>query len=444
MGFITHRSSASHEVFFEVDFKHTYYDNLVCNDFKVTPTAFSADLIEELNLIFKPKNGGFKILYDTNKVDSISRDINIRIENSKKQYGKPAWPRLSFEMRSINPLFINFSDYADPDDEKFFEKTLYFCNLNAHKDKYNDNGGISSLLTRGSWVSKEEMLDLNSASLEVDVPDNKSNYKTSICDIAGIPVLSQNSCRIMIDPRFENFGGRSNMVKITHYLEKLYKRGISGRAESAPVENQMECTDRVFFDLTTCPAGKYTIEIENDGEKCNEDEPFVFPGSGHPPLGFLDILFTKPTDDESAAPDDGAFFPLRDGVVESQFYLVRFNTRRTTWRYYIVFPENWKGEHFHVKDKSGRPEIEFVDIDKGVPRRFGENRWTLRFDSKPTIALHDLSPYKFELVNSEPEPIIRHLDTAAARQIIPRVENGKEVTGEEDNKKIYSDMYIYV
>ena len=94
--------------------RHDFYgDGASCSDFAIVPTAATQTLLQNLQLIAKPRPTGIDVLYCTPNGPAILRhlwDHRHRRRTEEQDARGGSWTRLAFTFTLRNPLFTNFTD----------------------------------------------------------------------------------------------------------------------------------------------------------------------------------------------------------------------------------------------------------------------------------------------------------------------------------------------
>jgi hypothetical protein len=132
---------------------------------------------------------------------------------------------------------------------------------------------------------------------------------------------------------------------------------------------------------------------------------------------------------------NGAYDEVYTSLVERHFKasrgLVRFGSRATDWRYYIVQKYNVASDRYRIHTNDTK--LEFSGPEE-VKLSSGER--ALLFKSNVSIPLSQKITHNFQLRNKDGKILVQRLPVAAADQIIPESHNGIS--------KIFSDIKIYV
>ena len=110
-----------------------------------------------------------------------------------------------------------------------------------------------------------------------------------------------------------------------------------------------------------------------------------------------------------------------------KYYCIRFNTRKTIWKYHLL-GKIWN-ETSYIADLNNEAQFEFVGESV-----FSESRTAFTFMSKKTIPLMERSSYRFQLrdkVTNGGKVLIKRLPVASTNQIFKEKINGKETVVSE-------------
>jgi len=105
----TYRYSSSYLEVYSLVFLHEYYENRLCQEIKIEPTATTISYLKDNQLIFKPINGGFTIV------------ANENVDYTPKVFHEHS--TLDFEFKFTNKYFLLFSDLnIDPETKYYIEE----------------------------------------------------------------------------------------------------------------------------------------------------------------------------------------------------------------------------------------------------------------------------------------------------------------------------------
>jgi hypothetical protein len=122
------------DVLVKVNFSHSYFSDGVFNGFTINVTDASNKVLNNHDLIMKPFNGGFYILYNQNFASTTRTRQDVLNENLT----------LDFTLVLSDPLFYNYTADAPAQ----IDQSIYFFN-----NTLNKNGGLQV----GEFVSESDV-----------------------------------------------------------------------------------------------------------------------------------------------------------------------------------------------------------------------------------------------------------------------------------------------
>lgn len=419
---------------------HTYYKDLICDDFTIEPTPYTAYLMKQMDILLIPFRGGGKLVYSGNiEQKFIDYIIKKGYEEYCLQHKKVCLshikhcPRFSFKMYLTNPLFLNFTDL--PIDLNPTSECLYLSNSGAGKLKTVKNvhwAGKAALIIN-NFLLQSERIELFFEEFRVDVKNTEHVCTVSLHDIVGKLAVCQNS---------------KNQKKNKKSQCCMYF--CNDKEISTPPYPKF-----LHLDMQGLREGKYTLKISNSIDKIIDDKrkAGIYTEISGTPFLFLDVILTNY--DKNQTKDDVYPIVKKDGggyEVKPQDYHINFKSRATYWDYYIVEPEN------HIKlykpmiyskngiDKQKNEESFFY---KDYHQFEGRNTMVHIFESKNKLELKEVSPYELRLEafrkaenvagNGSKSIIIKRLPAASINQI-----NYRDKTGKKNPNNICSNIYVYV
>jgi hypothetical protein len=394
-------SRARYARLMQVDIRHEYYgtgDSLgPCPDFTAFPTPPTQHLMASLGLLFLVEPTGFSVVYDVRNAEGLCSYLRAHGVPPGGGAAAQYWTRLSFVLSLDNPYFVNFTDMpigTNPNEENF-----YFTNQQAHRSE------LEVVLNKGERVDARALLPV--AGPEVKVPTPPNVERVVVRDIAGFPVIEAPRC-----------------VELP---------------ESPPRE---VCNPFVFLDFRTLPEDKYVIEYEAASAVPPPPPwPILYTAAGPNPLGFIDLLFSRPTGGADGIYPIDLDAPEPAESIQPARYTLRFKARSTYWRYYIVPEPQREGlEDLTIETLSEWSQVPFSGP---VEVLIANGQRAYRFVSDERLLLQQRSSYRFRLngwvLGGLPtgDPLIARMPVAGNQQVLP--EGGK------DNPELnYSDIYVYV
>lgn len=412
----------------QVEFRHAYYssDGLPgpCPDFAVVPTPPTQGLMRSLGLQFLAEPAGFSILYNVARNRGLFWYLT---QHGLPQEAVPTphivaeyWTRLSFVLVLKNPAFVNFTQI--PIETDLTERNFYFTNQEAHPFGHREFEPRReyAILNKGDWVDGAVTIQVTGPQVRVETPEGVK--EVAALDIAGKPVV------VGYDT-----AGRP-LPAIPRCIPEV----------GSPPDQV--CRDFVYLDLTTDDQDKYTILVRKTDGSDPKEYPLLYSVPNPIPMGFIDLLFARPT------PVAPGLYPVRglpwlaDDIeqiatepnVEPMSYLLRFQARSTYWRYFIVpQPQREELEGLEIAPTGGG--IATFSGPERVPIANGTVAY--RFISNEPLLLQSRSDYHFRLKGwarrapNRDGVLVARLPVASSDQVIP---------SRCDPDRIYSDIYVYV
>jgi hypothetical protein len=337
-----------YELLARVSVRHEYYaaTGFACRDFTMRPTRHTAALLKGLGLLFREEDDGFSVLYN-----GLQRETLLEYVRGKARSSDDArpWGRLCFVLSLRNPWFVNFTEL--PLNTATACLNFYLTNRFAHVD--DDRGAV--LLSAGDEVSTRDLVPVTGEVLIESVDPGVAEVRVQ--SVSGREVL----CALRCAPAGET-------------------PPAPRRGKDAPAA---DCTDRMYFDLSSLPEGKYTVQrVMADG--ATQSRGFLYTAAHPVPLGLVELLLASPG-------GSGGVYPVRDLGAESNpvpvQYEIFFAARRTWWNYYVLAqpPRGERGElRIRQRRSPGEPRVTFLGP---CPVQLAGGRAAWRFVSRQAVAL---------------------------------------------------------
>ena len=411
----------SYRRLFQVRFEHSYYNNndFRCPDFEVRPTVATRQLLTSLGLLFKDEGIGFSVLYNRLRsellLDYLRRQFQ-RPPSPDGDAGEGVWTRLSFVLCLRNTYFVNFTDV--PIDLSSSEANLYFTNRWAEETSPD----VVALNPDGSPPG-EELLRPVPTSLAVAI--GPETEEILVRSISGETVMCVPRC----------------------FPESQLNRLAVGsvRCSDRQTMTSPDCfDDQLYLDFSELPEDKYRIEWVPEPMSLlpGFSEPVLYTQSYPIPLGFVNVLFTRPRPDV-----EGGVYPVRDlfaspgslSTIETVYYTLSFRRRSTFWNYFIV-----------PRPESKRyPDINITSLDS--PETFGDyetvrlanGAFAYKFSSRSPIALEQRPEQRFQLLSGDDQLLMRRLPAPSVERVNPKPWPSPHDAIPIDREAI-SDIYVYV
>lgn len=382
-----------------VSIRHTFYNASggACRDFDVRPTDATAEMLAGAGMLFRPEADGFSVLYDATATDRLLSWLRSRVD----RYG--AWTRMSFLLSLRNPGFVGFTDIpvgTNPSSENF-----YFTNREAHA------WGRATLLTPGTRVTAGQLVRVTGPQLVEYVEEPVLRVKVRA--LSGETVLCRPRC----------VTAEAAATRPPDQLRCCDPEAPGGDPECDEVTGGKNCSEALYFDLSTLPEDLYRVEkVVSEGPPPPEAR-YLYTSLYPMTLCLVDLLFSNPDGGEKG------IYPvtLETGAVAGVRYTLRF-TRRTTWWNYYVLPRDPRGALYdlrirHVTEPGGPrvPRVRFLGPCEvslpGAPRawRFVSSR-PLPLEQRPTLHLR-LTGRTGAMTH--PDVLMEWLPVAPPGQVLP-------------------------
>ncbi len=250
--------------FLGVVFTHSYYMDMKCKDLQIVPTAETANLLRNYQLIFKENIGGdgFKIAFLKNEETQSSLNVLNKM-NAKV---------LRFKISVKNKSFQNFTDIA-----LSWDKILFITNKNE-KSK-SKNAGEYELLEEKQQLNRLDIYRLNQTirtNKEVKLKDDKGKITLLSGPQAGLTAstLSQGRYEIETDKNKTELYYLSEAIDDWGVLEidlELLKNQYSQRKEAEkaieykiPFQSRTTYWNYIIANYGDTVYDDYIVECETD------------------------------------------------------------------------------------------------------------------------------------------------------------------------------------
>lgn len=308
--------TSTYAILFSVDLLSDYYANGLCTDFTAIPSAATATLIRNLQLVFK--NPGNRLVV----LSKLKRDANPA-EDGKPAVPIPADNRFVFYLGLNKPEFLSFSN-INPGDIR--NNRFYFTNLNQNKH------GVFAHLTAVTAVFD------NTATYHPGdlVDDGAKNIFECIKTTSGNPVNNTAFWFPRSDIQYVSSGDMIQPVGSTlDYVAaapaQLFTIQVFGldtltnqytKVESATTLQFEQAVTTIQIDLSRLRAAKYKLVVNGAERMIYKDDAFIAGGY----LGVVELFTHLP---------DGNDFALLNaaGKPSANTFFIRFANRLATWKY---------------------------------------------------------------------------------------------------------------
>jgi len=407
-----------------VSIRHSFYNasDELCPDFRIQPTAASADLMESLGLLFRDEGSGFSVMLDKRRQPGFLAYLRNQPPSSS-QGG--VWNRLSFALAVRNPVFVNITDM--PIGTACGGGAFYISNMTARQTR------------RGT-------IRLNPGTLkpEAQIPVTGSQYRWVVKDPMARSVVIRDISGAIVA------------------CEPVYWPRESREQPQCPGPDPatagVERRDVVFLNFSAVPEDKYQVEECGPAGATGDSlasADIIYTFSGPPPLFFIDLLFTNPGISTGVYPVENLDDEQQTTVTPTQ-YQMEFRHRSTVWNYYVV-TTGAPLSHLQIESvaqRTGRPPVTFSGPTRVL---LPDSKRADLFVSDTAIPLQEQSASNFQLLGRAGGLELRNgvlmnrLPVASSQQVIPH--NSDYATGKQDEdgetaadspKHDFSDIYVYV
>lgn len=412
-----------------VSFRHTFYNasNNLCPDFNVAPTAWTADQMGSLGLLFRPEAAGFSILLDRRTINNFLSYLRNQPVSSPAEQ---VWNRLSFALSVRNPEFVNLTDMP--------------IGISAR-------GGVFFMSNMTAAAHSNSAARLNPGALKSadQIPITETQFRWPVRNPAARRVVIRNiageivACEAVYWPRDWQRDSRVPPPRCP---------GLNSQAPDAVRRNV------IYLDFSSLPEDKYEIqECSNEDGGCDCLTPpveVVYSFSCAPPLFFIDLLFTNPGISTGVYPVRDLYDEARTRIIPVD-YRMEFRPRSTIWNYYIV-ATGAPLTGLQIDNTAPDPERPITFTGPKAVKLPNDEPATL-FVSDSAIPLQQQSAYKFQLLGqvggleTRNGILMNRLPVASARQVIPLRSHygasGRSKRGTSPavrTKPDFSDIYVYV
>lgn len=427
----TIRVTSSLREFYGVCVIHDYYRSIVCKDLSFEPTPRTKALLKNYNLLFRPLNYGFIILYDP-------------VESPKLLKNSALKSRLSFIVSNKNLKFQNFTEipfikegfvyhfsslpenYVDLNVDNIPEVFYNFRKLSLGENRkkllhFNDHSEIS--VRPSKFILSARQIHGNETETKfkyIDIEIQDEWGETTFAD--GKPY--KRAIEIVRSKEI-NYGVQKELRK--HQDLSNAERGqLADELRKKEIEflNNYESRE-VIVDLSHAPEGRY--KILHQGKEIQEI--YVADGVSERVFGVLDVhldaqfpnLIDRNTDD-------------LDSVINPQLSYVYFQSRKTYWRYHFLNYPDSMAKPVSIQDE--RDEISFGDPSQVLLQNTGEP--AILIESKDKIKLEEKPDNYFFLQRKSGNRTLKEI-----RLPSPSPDMVKPIK-EENEYKIYSDIFVYL
>ncbi|MBF0382488.1 MAG: hypothetical protein HQL69_15815 [Magnetococcales bacterium] len=430
----------SYSSLLKIHFLHGYYNakkEMVCPDFSVLPTKETAELMKNLDLIFKDEGQGFSISYNKKREKQLRHYVLRQYKTNSLDPAnyKPLVSNLSFYLYINNSDFFIYTDIGvdkNPADYNYF-----FSN---HRIMNSDHNFLH--LTPQPYVADEDLSFVISSQFSFMPP--KGTKKVKVFNIIGSEVY----------PYHDNLKQPSSST-------------------NRPLDE-----DRIVLDFANLPINKYQIHFYSDKDKLINSLPVLNTINNPMPLGLINLMLCRPSEpDNKAEPNQQTMFPIHNTDTDNNKinaksnnpdgskpnhksdniapveYGIFFKERSTKWRYFIVPPSSSQTiEDLQIVSNCDGYSKTFFECKKSDLPTVEKARC---YVSEGEIPIHRKSEFNFQLngrigLMPHATTLKKRLPVASTKQIVPEpscsenCEYRDMCTIPQNKTQCYSDIYVYI
>jgi hypothetical protein len=363
-----------------------YGKDAIGRDFAVLPTQTCLQTLRGHQLIFKNRVAGADII------------CPFEIPSGNNNLKKPARPIqgpivFSFMLIARNPLLVNYSDLP----MRCAQQQIYrFANLFSHTDSQR------VYLSKQGQASSQDRIKLAKQSFM---------YCETFSDIV-------DSAVIKVEDEFGNTVFKDNSPLIqAHTVE-------TDGSPGDPASEKKESVISINIDLHDVQPGKFMLSVDNHlkhtfyaGNELIRRNVF----------GIIDIFHND------SVPKDNRFINDQSGINEKT-YIVNFQRRTRVWRYNIVLKYTPKIDPSQISVLASNASIKF---NKTVPVNGSQQPKTIQFTSSDELPMQEAPIKGIQLLAAIGTRTIHIKD-------LPNPSAANITENDEQNDKIYSDVFIYL
>ncbi len=428
----TRREPARYRRLISIDLRHEHCNGRPdrrFNGIEIAPTHHTGLRLARYGMLVRRRPDGLDVLYTSAHADafrtflealhrSFGEDMPANIQN------RLFWPPLLFTLRLTDPLFFNYTE--SPTNALAGNPALWLSNRHLVAADDGETGGKPDPEAGAGG--------LQSARLTVDWADPKALV-------------------VPTDPPVPKIG-------------RHRAKPDSGDPPPNPSEQARELLDHTALARRlkkADPLGEWWFESLGGLDAAKKERTEMKAGfRPRPlPLGFVEIFL---------APQAGAYrraggawngFPLEfhphdtmpegaiadaDGHVRPSTYEIRFEARRTCWRYLVA----GRGRDLNEADLTITGENEDESFERKDRFILPNGATAIRFESKGSLPLMQRPAHKFTLNglpaagSSKPRKLVDPLPAPTADLILPDPHPPPEQAKAGASGKVWSEIYVFV
>lgn len=413
--------------YFGVVCLHSYYREQVTRDLEFEPTPDTAALLKNYMLVFKPVPFGFLVLYNP----------DASIEKLRKM---PKGLRFSFRAVNRNPRLMNITEVPFwPEGQVFHYSNLVGAKeeiaFDPPKDVYYffrnlDLGNVEKNLLH---LPQHQLVGLRATKFNIELSGNGVRYEdVKIFDENG---LEAGPDGVPYRKRLRDANRDLFRRHLDHEQMKLKAQGLSldeikNRTLELgdSVEQQLVTSEfnNQVIDLRHAPYGKYTIQWG----KIGKESVYTTENPSEKVFGVIDIHLDSGEDallNREAAEDVE--------VVRPRMYFVKYEARKTYWRYIFMNYKNSNVSPSLIKDEDEK--LEFSSPTPGILERIGT----------PIVWSESLHPIPLKEIPEQVVLLERMNGKRNMKEIrlpTPSTDMVKPEKSAQNGYKIYSDILVYL
>jgi hypothetical protein len=408
--------------YFGVVCLHSYYREHITRDLEFEPTPDTALLLKNYMLVFKPVPFGFLVLYNP----------DTSVEKLRKM---PKGLRFSFRAINKNPRLMNITEVPFWPEGQVFQ----YSNLVGEKEEFPfdppkdayyffRNLGIGNVEKKLLHLPQHQLVGLRSKKFNVELSGDGVRYED-------VKIFDEHGLEASPD-------GVPYRKRLRDANRDLFRRHLKLKAQGLSPEEinsrtlelgnivEQQLTTSYFksqvIDLRHAPYGKYTIQWGNIGK----ESAYITDNPSEKVFGMVDIHFDGGEDallNREAAEDNE--------VVRPQMYFMKYEARKTYWRYIFMNYKNSNVSPSLIKDEDEK--LEFSSPRKGILERIGT----------PIVWSESLSPIELKEIPERVVLLERMNGKRNMKEIrlpTPSTDMVKPEKSSLDGYKIYSDILVYL
>ncbi|MCB9233182.1 MAG: hypothetical protein H6581_16115 [Bacteroidia bacterium] len=426
----TIRVSSSLREFYGIAVLHDYYKSVVCKDLSFEPTPRTKLLLKNFNLLFRPLNYGFVLLYNPAESPSLFQKampktrLSFFVSNRNLKFQN--FTQIPFLKEGMSYHFSNLAENSvDLGVDNIPEVFYTFKNLNLGENEkkllhFRDHSQIPVRPTKFLLNAYQiPGLDDDTRFKYIDLEIQDEWGETTFGD--GRRYLRTSS---ILRAKEINYAVRKELDKhLNLSAEEKGKLAEEIRKREVDVWDNYDAREQLI-DLSHAPEGKYKLFFQ--GKEILEF--YSVEGASPVNFGLLDIHLDSPTGLVNRLEKDP------DKVVNPQMQYVHFQSRPTYWRYHFLNYPDSIAKPLSILDE--RKRVDFGDPTEIQLQQTGEP--AIMIESKHQIKLEEKPDNYFFLQRRSGNRTLKEI-----RLPSPSPDMVKPIK-DNDELKIYSDIFVYL